>query len=623
LLIRPRPFLTCLLLCLAPLLLLALINYWNTVRIAQMAQTQELKDDLALFSATVNGILDEESDQLAALAESETLQRYVAAGNPDVAPVTLTNGLSAPIEAPLAVVLNNRSSFSRVILYGRNRKPLFVAERNRDRRGLEGLTIRTKEFLPGLSQPDQQVWTSRATTVLSSIISNSSFGASQAYSVPVFAAGVIPEKPEGALVGELSVDFVLDRAASLLEARNRPEMESVLIVLDRSGRVLYHTNDALKHQPVETALPSFVPVSRLMLANQEGTGRFSSPTGQEYLVAFMPYTRINAVVAAGDNQSQALFAAKRAGLLGIFFSLAIGVIAAFVLMHVWQRQYRGYDRVTEGVTAIVKGELDRHIYVQSGDEARVIADNINLMTERLREQLAREGEARQFESFVRLSAMLTHDLKNAIEALSLIVGNMELHFDNERFRADTMKSLTLATEKLKALVARISNPITTLSGEHKRPLPVDLAGLVRRVVAIMVDPAHSKYQVELKLSGPVYALADAERIEKVIENLIINALEAMSEGDKLTIEAGAGDPGTVFLSVADTGCGISSQFIEHRLFRPFSTTKKNGVGLGLYTCREVVRANAGVIEVQSKEGVGTTFRVVLPSAPVESATRQR
>jgi len=200
---------------------------------------------------------------------------------------------------------------------------------------------------------------------------------------------------------------------------------------------------------------------------------------------------------------------------------------------------------------------------------------------------------------------------------------MELHFDNERFRADTMKSLTLATEKLKALVARISNPITTLSGEHKRPLPVDLAGLVRRVVAIMVDPARSKYQVELKLSGPVYALADAERIEKVIENLIINALEAMSEGDKLTIEAGAGDPGTVFLSVGDTGCGISSQFIEHRLFRPFSTTKKNGVGLGLYTCREVVRANAGVIEVQSKEGVGTTFRVVLPSAPVESATRQR
>jgi signal transduction histidine kinase len=148
------------------------------------------------------------------------------------------------------------------------------------------------------------------------------------------------------------------------------------------------------------------------------------------------------------------------------------------------------------VTAIAKGELDRRIEVKSGDEARVIADNINIMTERLREQLAREAEAQQFESFVRLSAMLTHDLKNAIEALSLTVSNMELHFDNERFRADTMKSLSLATEKLKAMVARISNPVTTLSGEHKRPAPTDLAALLRRVVAMICDPAHSKYQIE-------------------------------------------------------------------------------------------------------------------------------
>jgi len=62
---------------------------------------------------------------------------------------------------------------------------------------------------------------------------------------------------------------------------------------------------------------------------------------------------------------------------------------------------------------------------------------------------------------------------------------------------------------------------------------------------------------------------------------------------------------------------MSAEFIEQRLFRPFATTKKNGVGLGLYTCREVVRANAGTIEVQSNEGVGTTFRVVLPSAIIE------
>jgi signal transduction histidine kinase len=63
---------------------------------------------------------------------------------------------------------------------------------------------------------------------------------------------------------------------------------------------------------------------------------------------------------------------------------------------------------------------------------------------------------------------------------------------------------------------------------------------------------------------------------------------------------------------------MSKTFIESRLFRPFSTTKKHGVGLGLYTCREVVEASAGLIEVDSVEGSGTTFRVVLPSASHDS-----
>jgi signal transduction histidine kinase len=62
---------------------------------------------------------------------------------------------------------------------------------------------------------------------------------------------------------------------------------------------------------------------------------------------------------------------------------------------------------------------------------------------------------------------------------------------------------------------------------------------------------------------------------------------------------------------------MSRRFIEEKLFHPFATTKKRGVGLGLYTCREVVRANGGSITVTSEEGVGTTFLVVLPSAASE------
>jgi len=103
-------------------------------------------------------------------------------------------------------------------------------------------------------------------------------------------------------------------------------------------------------------------------------------------------------------------------------------------------------------------------------------------------------------------------------------------------------------------------------------------------------------------------------VEKVIENLVLNALEAMAgKNGTLTIKAGETDDGKVFISVSDTGIGMSREFMRQRLYHPFATTKKKGVGLGLYTCREVVRAHGGSIDVESEEGAGTTFRVVLPS----------
>src|SRR5258705_4376981 len=168
-------------------------------------------------------------------------------------------------------------------------------------------------------------------------------------------------------------------------------------------------------------------------------------------------------------------------MIGLVLSFGLALIGAVLLGKILPKRSRGIQRVTEDLSAIVKGELDRRIELKSGDDARGIADRINVVTERLRAQIAREEESRQFESFVRLSAMLTHDLKNAIEALSLTVGNMENHFHNEQFRADAMKSLTSATDKLKGLVARLSKPVTTLSGEHKRPVPTDLVPILTRV----------------------------------------------------------------------------------------------------------------------------------------------
>ena len=142
--------------------------------------------------------------------------------------------------------------------------------------------------------------------------------------------------------------------------------------------------------------------------------------------------------------------------------------------------------------------------------------------------------------------------------------------------------------------------------------------MLRRVISMTAAQA-STHNTVVRLPESLFALVDIDRMQKVVENLIINALEAMAgRSGQLIIEAGVSDSRMVFFSVTDTGDGMTDRFIEERLFHPFATTKKRGVGLGLYTCREVVRANGGNIEVSSEQGAGTTFRVVLPSAPLES-----
>jgi len=320
---------------------------------------------------------------------------------------------------------------------------------------------------------------------------------------------------------------------------------------------------------------------------------------------------------AAPNTEQMKAELRRNDWIGIVLAVLLAGASAALLTRIWGRRSRGLERVTVGVEAIAKGNLDHRIDLSS-DDLRPIADNLELMTNQMREQLAREAETRQFQSFVRLSAILTHDLKNAIEALSLTVSNMERHFDNEEFRTDTMKSLTGATNKLKGLVARLSNPVVTLSGEHKRPLPVDLVPRLRKVATIIAAPTGDRHQIQVELPKSLFALVDSERIEKVIENLIINALEAMDkEPGTLRIVGGQTAEGKPFFSVSDTGEGMSQKFIDERLFRPFATTKRRGVGLGLYTCREVVIANGGSITVDSKEGVGTTFKVALPSPAID------
>ncbi|MCM8823930.1 MAG: ATP-binding protein, partial [Candidatus Omnitrophica bacterium] len=104
---------------------------------------------------------------------------------------------------------------------------------------------------------------------------------------------------------------------------------------------------------------------------------------------------------------------------------------------------------------------------------------------------------------------------------------------------------------------------------------------------------------------------DRHYINRVLINLLINAIEAMNGKGEIYINSHIVDNYAV-ISIRDTGCGISKDFIENKLFKPFTSTKQRGMGIGLYQCKIILERHRGYIEVESKEGEGTTFKLKLP-----------
>ncbi|HVG28250.1 MAG TPA: ATP-binding protein [Pyrinomonadaceae bacterium] len=432
---------------------------------------------------------------------------------------------------------------------------------------------------------------------------------------PVAVGGAENPTTFAALALELKTDALVARAAEGLVGDAGVPRDA--FALDRAGRLLYHSNPALKFRNATEATPQLAALAAEMDAGRAGARPFDGADGALWLAAYEPVKGLDLSVAVAANETAATAELRRAGKAYVALALLVACAAVGLVLVRERRAARRIERVARAAQAVAAGNLDERLDVSAHDRTRTIAESFNLMTDRLREHLRRESENQQFQAFMRLSAMLTHDLKNAITGLSMLVSNMERQFHREEFRADAVTSLREATDKLRGLVARLNKPVETLSGEYRSALrPTDLVPLIRRVV----EEARVRsqfHEIEARLPDSLAATVDAERVERVVENLVINGLEAMGKNEgRLTVEAGQEGEDQIFLAVADTGPGMSQEFIRARLFQPFSTTKTQGLGLGLYTCREVVQAHGGRIEVESRRSSGTRFRVVLPSRPV-------
>jgi signal transduction histidine kinase len=643
---RPKILLLFMMFGIIPVVVLSVVNYRQGVRTVEAGLRGELERQARGVAREVSNNLREREDALIALARSRALRDYVRdegqrlqshLSRPtflNFAPAS--EAASADEQIPVEVraevrafLQSGQHYYVAVACLAANKEPLFRAELNKGE-GDEPVRFQTRGFLSENIRTDEHIWSSGEQTPLRSAIMRGTSGSTLRYTLPIFLEAENASAARGVLIVDFRLDGLLNDAVSnvvdpsLTNSSESSPSSRMVVILDRRGDAVYHSNVTRRYQPAAKAVPpSFEPLARAMNEGRGGWGVYESSEGDDWIGAYQPLAPLELSVAVAGDYSAAVRGLRWWGWLSIGLIVLIGAVAAALLLLYLHRTVSSIKRVTAGAVAIAGGNLNQRIEVSSSDETRLLAETFNAMSDRLREQIAREAESRQFESFMRLSAMLTHDLKNSIQALSLIVGNMEQQFHREEFRADAMQSLRDATSQLSALVAKLSEPIRSLSGEFKRPHPVDLVPLIRRALSRMATPHADMHQLDVQLPASLVAIADEERIERVVENLVLNALQAMAlkEGE-LKISAGPAEDGFVFFSVSDTGPGMTEEFQRTRLFRPFNTTKAKGVGLGLYTCRELVRALGGRIEVESSRGSGTCFRVVLPSGTITEADQK-
>lgn len=223
---------------------------------------------------------------------------------------------------------------------------------------------------------------------------------------------------------------------------------------------------------------------------------------------------------------------------------------------------------------------------------------------RLSEELA---QAREVAAVAKMSSFVIHDLKNLTSSLSLMLENSKDHISNPEFQKDMVLTVRNTLTKMLDLIRRLKK---APDKNALKPEPADLYDLVKSTADEISKSGGGRTAIVCG-GTHVSARVDTEEIKKVIINLLLNSIEAAGADGRISLETGKLD-GHAFIRAKDNGCGMSRDFIQNGLFRPFVTTKKKGLGIGLYQCKQIIEAHGGKIEVESERDRGTTFTIYLP-----------
>ena len=337
------------------------------------------------------------------------------------------------------------------------------------------------------------------------------------------------------------------------------------------------------------------------------------------------------------------------------FSLGFVIIAAFCVsffVHRWV--YVPLRDLETGAKSLSSGNLEQLIPVRSSDEFGQLATSFNAMTvalgnsqeelrewartleqkvkertEKLRIAEAEAARGEKLASVGLLAAGIAHELNSPLTGILTFSHLIRKKTPDGTPEAEDLDLIIGETKRCAAIIRRLLDFAREKAPEKKF---ADLNRVVEETVQLIERPAHLRdIEINLDLDRDLPRVwLDTDLIKQVIMNILVNAQHAIDDQGSITIrsrqcrEPRSSEPGMapvpmVEVAIIDTGCGISEKDLK-RIFDPFFTTKEvgKGTGLGLSVSHGIVRAHGGSIEVESRVGEGSTFRIYLPLNHLET-----
>lgn len=341
---------------------------------------------------------------------------------------------------------------------------------------------------------------------------------------------------------------------------------------------------------------------------------------QEEILHAIPlpgYTdRVPAMLLVGNSLEQELLLEKRIRNISLVIAgigVFIGVIVSGI---VTARVSRPIRTLAQAAADIGQGNWSVRVETSGKDEIGKLALAFNQMTEELIGQRERLLQSERVAAWRELARRLAHELKNPLFPLQITVENLLRARQSSPEQFDEV--FRESTSTLLAEIANLKTIIGRFSDFSKMPAPqiqaVDLNEMVRSVTQLFqgqLTREPGRIRTELRLDTDVPPVSgDPVLLRRVVENLVLNAIDAMPKGGTLTFRTRMDDKFAIF-ELSDTGAGLTEEECD-RLFTPYYTTKQHGTGLGLAIVQSVVSDHKGRITVSSKKDQGTTFHVELP-----------